>query len=97
MDLIDAHMHVPRLSTVSAAWYQWAEDYSKNEPWREVFGADGDPVPERFDALMAAQNVTVALAAGGGTLSAEVEFVWHAENPEIRRSMPASNRVFLRA
>ena len=61
MDLIDAHLHVPRLSTVSAAWYQWAEDYSKNEPWREVFGPDGDPVPERFDALLAAQEVTVAL------------------------------------
>jgi uncharacterized protein len=61
MDLIDGHVHVPRLSTVSAAWYQWAEDYSKNEPWREVFGPDGDPVPERFDALMAAQGVTVAL------------------------------------
>jgi hypothetical protein len=44
-----------------------------------------------------AQNVNVALTAGGGTLSAGVEFVWHAENPEIRRSMPASNRGFFRA
>jgi hypothetical protein len=61
MRLIDAHMHVPRLRTVSAAWYQWAQDYSKDEPWREVFGPDGDPVPARFDALMAAQGVAVAL------------------------------------
>jgi uncharacterized protein len=61
MDLVDAHVHVPRLSTVSSAWYQWAEDYSKNEPWREVFDADGDPSPQRFDALMAAQGVSKAL------------------------------------
>jgi len=54
-------VHVPRLSTVSAAWYQWAQDYSKNEPWREVFGPDGDPVPARFDALMQTQGVAVAL------------------------------------
>jgi predicted TIM-barrel fold metal-dependent hydrolase len=61
MDLVDAHVHVPRLSTVSAAWYQWALDYSKTEPWRDVFGPDGDPVPARFDALMHAQGVAVAL------------------------------------
>jgi len=60
-DLVDAHVHVPRLSTVSAAWYQWAQDYSKGEPWRDAFGPDGDPVPARFDALMAAQGVAVAL------------------------------------
>jgi hypothetical protein len=60
-DLVDAHVHVPRLSTVSAAWYQWAQDYGKDEPWRAVFGPDGDPVPERFDALMAGQGVAVAL------------------------------------
>jgi uncharacterized protein len=59
--LVDAHVHVPRLSTVSAAWYQWAEDYSKNEPWREVFDPNGDPDPKRFDELMAGQGVDVAL------------------------------------
>jgi uncharacterized protein len=59
--LIDAHVHVPRLSTVSAAWDQWARDYGKDEPWREVFGPDGDPVPARFDALMAAEGVAIAL------------------------------------
>jgi hypothetical protein len=61
MRLVDAHVHVPRLSTVSAAWYQWAEDYGKSEPWRDVFGPDGDPVPARFNALMAGQGVDVAL------------------------------------
>jgi uncharacterized protein len=59
--IIDAHVHVPRLSTVSAAWSQWAADYGKDSPWREAFGPDGDPVPARLDAQMAAESVTVAL------------------------------------
>jgi uncharacterized protein len=59
--IIDAHVHVPRLSTVSAGWNQWAADYGKDSPWRDAFGPDGDPVPARFDALMAAEGVAVAL------------------------------------
>lgn len=59
--VVDAHVHLPRLSTVSSAWSQWAADYGKDSPWREAFGPDGDPVPARFDALMAAEGVTVAL------------------------------------
>jgi predicted TIM-barrel fold metal-dependent hydrolase len=57
----DAHMHVPRLSTVSPAWLQWAVDYGKDAPWRSVFGPDGDPVPARLDALLEAEGVDVAL------------------------------------
>jgi hypothetical protein len=60
-EVIDAHMHVPRLSTVSDAWFQWAVDYSKGEPWREVFDAGGDPVPARLVALLDAQRVRHAL------------------------------------
>jgi uncharacterized protein len=59
--VIDAHMHVPRLSTVSPAWLQWACDFGQDAPWREVFGADGDPVPARLDALLAAEGVDLAL------------------------------------
>jgi uncharacterized protein len=59
--IIDAHMHVPRLSTVSDAWYQWAIDYGKDEPWREVFDTNGDPVPERLEALLDRQGVDRAL------------------------------------
>ena len=59
--VVDAHMHVPRLSTVSPAWMRWAADYGKDSPWREVFGPDGDPVPARLDALLDAEGVDVAL------------------------------------
>ncbi|MGD0606233.1 MAG: amidohydrolase family protein [Streptosporangiaceae bacterium] len=59
--VVDAHMHVPRLSTVTPAWMQWAADFGQDAPWREVFGADGDPVPARLDALLDAEGVEVAL------------------------------------
>jgi uncharacterized protein len=59
--VVDAHMHVPRLSTVTQAWMKWAEDFGKDAPWREVFGADGEPVPARLDALLEAEGVDVAL------------------------------------
>ena len=61
MTVVDAHVHVPRLSTVTSAWMQWADDFGKDSPWRGVFGPDGDPVPARLDALLAAEGVDVAL------------------------------------
>jgi uncharacterized protein len=61
MAVTDAHMHVPRLSTVSPAWMKWAEDYGRDSPWRTVFGPDGDPVPARLDALLQAEGVDTAL------------------------------------
>jgi uncharacterized protein len=57
----DAHMHVPRLSTVSPAWLDWAVEYGKDSPWRTVFDSDGDPVPARLDALLEAEGVDTAL------------------------------------
>ena len=59
--VIDAHMHVPRLSTVSPAWMKWAEDFGQDSGWRGVFGPDGDPVPARLDALLEAEGVDQAL------------------------------------
>jgi uncharacterized protein len=59
--VVDAHMHVPRLRTVSPAWMQWAADYGKDSGWRDVFGPEGDPVPERLDALLDQAGVDVAL------------------------------------
>ncbi len=61
LPVVDAHMHVPRLSTVSPAWFQWAVDYGKDSGWRDVFGPDGDPVPARLDAYLDAQGVDAAL------------------------------------
>jgi predicted TIM-barrel fold metal-dependent hydrolase len=61
MAVTDAHMHVPRLSTVSPAWMKWAEDYGKDSGWQAVFGPDGDPVPARLDARLEAEGVDTAL------------------------------------
>ena len=59
--VVDAHMHVPKLSTVSPAWLQWAIDFGRDSPWRSVFGVDGIPVPARLDALLDAEGVDAAL------------------------------------
>jgi len=61
MAVVDAHMHVPRLSTVTPAWMQWAADFGQDSRWRDVFGPDGDPVPARLDALLETEGVDVAL------------------------------------
>jgi len=57
----DAHMHVPRLSTVSPAWMRWAADFGQDSGWQAVFGPDGDPVPARLDAMLEAEGVDTAL------------------------------------
>jgi predicted TIM-barrel fold metal-dependent hydrolase len=59
--LVDAHVHVPRLSTVKAAWYEWALQFSGPHDWRSVYDAEGDPVPARLDALLDAEGVDRAL------------------------------------
>jgi uncharacterized protein len=59
--VVDAHMHVPRLSTVTPAWLAWAAEFGQDSPWRDVFTADGDPVPARLDALLDAEGVDAAL------------------------------------
>ncbi len=61
MMVVDAHMHVPRLSTVTAAWMQWATEFGRDSGWQEAFGPDGDPVPARLDAMLAAAGVDTAL------------------------------------
>ena len=61
MAVTDAHMHVPRLSTVSPAWMQWAADFGQDSGWQTVFGPDGDPVPARLDAMLEAEGVDTAL------------------------------------
>jgi len=61
MAVTDAHMHVPRLSTVSPAWMQWAADFGQDSGWQTVFDPAGDPVPARLDAMLEAEGVDVAL------------------------------------
>jgi predicted TIM-barrel fold metal-dependent hydrolase len=59
--VVDAHVHVPRLSTLKPAWLDWAEQFGRDCGWRGVYDASGDPVPARLDALLAAEGVDVAL------------------------------------
>ena len=59
--VVDAHMHVPRLSTVSSSWMQWAVDYGQNSGWQTVFDKAGDPDPARLDTLLDAEGVDAAL------------------------------------
>ena len=58
--LIDAHVHAARLPTLKAAWQRWATDFGTG-PWRQVYDAAGSVVPERLDALFAAEGVDIAL------------------------------------
>ncbi|WP_433678215.1 amidohydrolase family protein [Nocardia sp. CA-119907] len=59
-EVIDAHMHTPRLSSLPRAWLDWADTYSGDHDWREVY--DGDvPDPSALDALLEEQGVDHAL------------------------------------
>jgi uncharacterized protein len=59
--VVDAHMHVPRLGTVTRAWLDWAADFGQDSGWQQVFGDDGDPDPARLDALLDAEGTDAAL------------------------------------
>jgi predicted TIM-barrel fold metal-dependent hydrolase len=59
--LVDAHMHVPRLSTLKPAWLEWAAEFGGSYPWREVYSASGDPIPSCLDALLESEGVDRAL------------------------------------
>jgi predicted TIM-barrel fold metal-dependent hydrolase len=59
--VVDAHMHVPRLSTLKPAWLAWAREFSRGHPWRSAYDDEGNPVPEKLDALLEAEGVDRAL------------------------------------
>lgn len=60
MPLVDAHMHVPRLSTLKTSWLEWATQFGAPD-WRAAYDSDGNPVPAQFDAMLAEQGVDRAL------------------------------------
>lgn len=57
MPLVDAHMHVPRLSTLKPAWREWVAKYAADYNWRATYDDAGDPVPARVDALLESEGV----------------------------------------
>jgi uncharacterized protein len=61
MPLVDAHMHVPRLSTLKPAWREWAAKYAANYNWRATYDDSGNPVPARVDELLESEGVDRAL------------------------------------
>jgi len=59
--LVDAHVHVPLLTTLRPAWVRWARDFGPEGILEDVWDADGLPRPGRLDELFASQGVDVAL------------------------------------
>jgi uncharacterized protein len=59
--LVDAHMHVGKLSTVSPAWHRWAGEFGDPGVIERVYDADGVIVPERFSELLDTEGVDTAL------------------------------------
>ncbi|SFK59379.1 amidohydrolase family protein [Amycolatopsis sacchari] len=59
--VVDAHVHVPRLSTLKQAWLDWADKFSGPHDWRAAYDPAGDPVPSALDSLLEAEGVDRAL------------------------------------
>jgi predicted TIM-barrel fold metal-dependent hydrolase len=59
--LVDAHMHVGKLSTVSPAWHRWAGGFGDGATIERVYDGDGVIIPERFSEYLDAEGVDTAL------------------------------------
>jgi hypothetical protein len=55
--LVDAHVHVARLPTLSADWHGWARTFGSGVPIGELYDEAGTPRPAAIDAHFAAQGV----------------------------------------
>jgi uncharacterized protein len=54
--LVDAHVHVARLPTLSADWRTWVARFGGGVPLGDLFDADGMPRPTALDAYFAAEG-----------------------------------------
>jgi len=54
--LVDAHVHVARLRTLSENWQEWARAFGAQTPMHKLFDADGVPVPAALDEHFAGQG-----------------------------------------
>jgi predicted TIM-barrel fold metal-dependent hydrolase len=59
--LVDAHVHVPHLSSLAPAWVDWARQYGRRGILEEIWSSDGTPDPAALDRLMGDEGVDVAL------------------------------------
>ncbi|MEU4673231.1 amidohydrolase family protein [Amycolatopsis sp. NPDC023774] len=59
--IVDAHVHLARLPTLKLDWDTWLSPASDRAEVASVYGPDGAIVPERIDALFAADGVDRAL------------------------------------
>jgi uncharacterized protein len=54
--LVDAHVHVARIPTLSADWMTWVRTFGGEIALAELFGADGVPRPAAIDDHFAQQG-----------------------------------------
>jgi uncharacterized protein len=54
--LVDAHVHVARLPTLSSDWSAWAASFGGGVPIGALFDADGVPMPAAIDEYFAAEG-----------------------------------------
>jgi len=54
--LVDAHVHVARLPTLSDDWQDWAAAFGSQTPLHELFDPDGVPRPAALDDHFASQG-----------------------------------------
>jgi len=54
--LVDAHVHVARLPTLSRDWQEWVTTFGGGIPIAELYDRDGVPVPAALDAHFAAEG-----------------------------------------
>src|SRR6202042_1191009 len=54
--LVDAHVHVAKLSTLSADWQAWVRAFGGGGPINSLYDAAGVPRPAAMDELFAAEG-----------------------------------------
>jgi uncharacterized protein len=61
MPLVDVHLHVAKLPTLTPAWGEWAADFGADGVLERVYRADGSVDPAAFDDYLADEGVDIAL------------------------------------
>jgi predicted TIM-barrel fold metal-dependent hydrolase len=59
--LVDAHVHVAKLRTLSADWQGWVTTFGGGIPMAELFDSNGVPIPAALDAYFAAEGADYVL------------------------------------